>query len=89
MEGSNPFVNEVKTFLCLPAIVSCTNDSPDSRDSYGWCPLKMHQITRASPAVVRHIVRVLRVLYDAIVRAILARVKFRKNSIYKDVSNDV
>ena len=31
--------------------------SPDSRNSCGWYPLKMDQITRASPAELRTIVR--------------------------------
>ena len=31
--------------------------APDSRNPYGWYPLKMHQITRASPAELRTIVR--------------------------------
>ena len=31
-------------------------NSPDSRNPYGWYPLKMHQITRASPAELRTIV---------------------------------
>ena len=33
------------------------NVTPDSRNPYGWYPLKMHQITRASPAELRTIVR--------------------------------
>ena len=38
-------------------MVDVQMQKPDSRNPYGWYPLKMHQITRASPAELRTIVR--------------------------------
>ena len=41
--------------LSFPSVDCCF--SLDSRNPYGWYPLKMHQITRASSAELRTIVR--------------------------------